>query len=74
MPAKSISQQHFMGMVHAYKQGKLKHASAEIKKAAASISDEDAVDFASTKHKKLPNTVKEGMSFKEFLLQEQSGD
>jgi hypothetical protein len=64
MPAKSEKQRRFMGMVHAYKSGKLKDAPPEVKKAAASISDDDAVDFA--KH------VKE--SFADFYRREQKGD
>ena len=66
MPAKSTSQQHLMGMVHAYKEGKLdtKNVPAsllsKIKKIAKGISDEDAKHFAETKHKGLPKRVKEG--------------
>ena len=58
MPAKSKSQQRLFGMVHAYQKGELKDASKEIKDIANSISDEDAEDFAETKHKGLPNRVK----------------
>lgn len=39
-----------MGMVHAYKNGKLKKAPKKIKEVAKHISDEDARDFAKTKH------------------------
>ena len=46
-----------MGMVHAYKQGKLKDASEEVKKIAASMKDDDAKDFAKTKHEGLPSAV-----------------
>jgi hypothetical protein len=70
MPAKSKSQQRLMGMVHAYKQGKLSKAPATVKKVAASISDTDAEDFATTKHK----DIKETMTFKEFLLSEDTGE
>lgn len=57
MPAKSKSQQQFMGMVHAcQKSGEC--ASDEVKKVAGSIKDKDAEDFASTKHKGLPKRVK----------------
>jgi len=55
--AESKSQQRFMGMVHAYKKGELPDASDEIKKAAGSMTDKDAEDFASTKHKGLPEKV-----------------
>ena len=54
MPALSKSQQRLMGMVHAYKNGKLKNAPEKIKNVAKHISDEDARDFAKTKTDKLP--------------------
>jgi len=56
--AKSKSQQRFMGMVHAYQKGELADAPDEIKKAADSMTDKEAKDFASTKHKGLPEKVK----------------
>lgn len=57
---KSVSkaQQKFMGMVHAAQKGKLKHPSSKVVKAAEEMKDKDAEDFASTKHKGLPNHVK----------------
>jgi len=58
MPAKSKAQQRFMGMVHAAQKGDMKNPSPEVEKAADSMSDKDAKDFASTKHKGLPNKVK----------------
>ncbi len=60
MPATSKAQQKFMGMVHGLQKGTVKpsDASAKVKKVADSMSDKDAEDFASTKHKKLPNKVK----------------
>ena len=71
MPAKSVSQQHFFGMVHAYqKDGTLPSnptLAARIKQAAKSISKKDAEKFAETKHKGLPQKVKEGLTFKQFL-------
>jgi len=75
MPAKSKSQQRFMGMVHAcQKTGKC--ASPEVEKTAKSIKYDDADDFASTKHKGLPNKVKKKktkeshqMTFKDFLVE-----
>lgn len=82
MPAKSESQQRLFGMVHTYqKTGKLPNdagLAAKIKKIAdgskgnKGISDKDAKDYASTKHKGLPDNVKEktDMSFKDFLLTE----
>lgn len=58
MPAQSRAQQRFMGMVHAFKKGDMPDASSAVKKAASSMSDTDAKDFASTKHKGLPPKVK----------------
>ncbi len=68
MPAKSQSQQRFMGMVHQCKKtGKC--ASEEVSKVAKSIKDDDAKDFAETKHKGLPNkVVSESTTFREFLM------
>ena len=58
MPAKSKSQQRFFGMVHAcQKTGDC--ASSKIKKVAGDISHKDADDFASTKHKGLPEKKQE---------------
>ena len=54
MPALSKSQQRLMGMVHAYKNGKLKNAPQKIKDVSKHISDSDAKDFAKTKTKDLP--------------------
>ena len=61
MPAQSKQQQKFMGMVHALKKGEMEpsDASPELKKAAQSMSDKDAKDFASTPHKGLPKKVKQ---------------
>jgi hypothetical protein len=53
MPAKSKKQQRFMGMVHAAQKGE-KPASPEVAKVAKSIDPEAAEEFASTKHKGLP--------------------
>lgn len=61
MPAVSEKQRRFMGMVHAFKNKKLKDAPASVKKAARTISDEDAVDFASKPCKE---------SFAQFLLRD----
>jgi len=57
MPAKSKSQQRFMGMVHAAQKGEAP-ASAAVAKAASQMDKEDAEDYASTKHKGLPKKVK----------------
>ena len=62
MPAKSKSQQRFMGMVHSYQKSGGK-ASKAVKDAAKSMSDKDAEDYASTKHdalkEKLRNLIKQ---------------
>ncbi|UNH61311.1 hypothetical protein SSZBM1_194 [Synechococcus phage S-SZBM1] len=70
MPAKSVKQQRFFGMVRAAQKGE-GAASPEVAKAASSISKKDAKDFASTKHKGLPMKkeemeIKEGMTLKDF--------
>ena len=52
--AVSKAQQKFMGMVYAYKRGDMKDAPANVRKAAESMTDKEAKDFASTKHKGLP--------------------
>lgn len=52
--AVSKAQQKFMGMVYAYKKGDMKDAPANVRKAAESMTDKEAKDFASTKHKGLP--------------------
>jgi hypothetical protein len=67
MPAVSKAQQRFMGMVHAAQKGDMENPSPEVSKAADSMSDKDAKDFASTKHKGLPDHVKE------FILKEVRG-
>ena len=55
MPAVSKAQQRFMGMVHAAQKGDMENPSPEVTKAADSMSDTDAKDFASTSHKGLPD-------------------
>jgi hypothetical protein len=55
MPAQSKAQQRFMGMVHAAQKGDMENPSPEVSKAADSMSDKDAKDFASTSHKGLPD-------------------
>jgi hypothetical protein len=61
MPAVSKAQQKFMGLVHALKKGDIgpEDVSADVEKAADSMSDKDAKDFASTKHKGLPSKVEQ---------------
>jgi hypothetical protein len=55
--ATSKKQQKFMGMVHAAQKGE-KPASKEVGKVAKSMGKKDAEDFASTKHKGLPEKKK----------------
>ena len=59
MPSKSKSQQRFMGMVHAIQKGELSpdDVSDKVKDVADNMSDKDAEDFASTKHKGKPEHV-----------------
>jgi len=54
--AVSKAQQRFMGMVHAAQKGE-NPASPEVAKVAASMDKKDVEDFASTKHKGLPEKV-----------------
>ena len=65
MPAVSKAQQRFMGMVYATKKGDMTNPSPEVAQAAASMKKSDAKDFASTKHKKLPEkkVAKEAIDF-----------
>ena len=60
--AVSQAQQKFMGMVYAAKKGETP-ASPEVAKAAAGMSKKEAKKFAKTKHKGLPETVKESGYF-----------
>jgi hypothetical protein len=55
--AVSKKQQKFMGMVHAAQKGE-KPASKEVAKVAKTMKKKDAKDFASTKHKGLPEKKK----------------
>jgi hypothetical protein len=59
--AVSKAQQRFMGMVHAAQKGK-KPASKEVAAVAKDMGKKDAKDFAATKHKGLPDHVKENFS------------
>ena len=63
MPAVSKAQQRFMGMVYAAKKGEMKNPSPEVADAAASMKKKDAKDFASTKHKGLPEKKVQKESF-----------
>ena len=57
MPAKSKAQQRFFGVVKGIQKGTGK-GTGKAKKAAKDMSKDDVDDFASTKHKGLPNKVK----------------
>lgn len=61
MPATSKAQQKLMAMAYALKKGEMnpKDASDEVKDLADSMTLKQLKDFASTKHKGLPNHVKE---------------
>ena len=60
--SKSKSQQRLMGMAYAYKKGELDtEPSDSVKKLADSMSEKDLEDFASTKHKGLPEKVDENL-------------
>ena len=54
MPAVSKKQQRFFGMVRAIQKGEMAPTTPETAKAAADMKKSDVKDFASTKHKKLP--------------------
>ena len=58
MPSTSKAQQRFMGMVRAAQKGEMKPSGA-VAKAAKSMTKSAAKDFASTKHKGLPEKIKE---------------
>ena len=67
MPSSSKSQQRFMGMERAAQKGELKNPSKSVKKAAKSMDKGDVDDFASTKHKGLPNKVKREQRVRELI-------
>lgn len=57
MPAVSKAQQKFFGIVRAIQKGEMAPTTPETAKAAADMKKGDVKDFASTKHKKLPDKV-----------------
>lgn len=63
MSAVSQKQQKFFGIVRAIQKGEMAPTTPETAKAAADMKKKDVKDFASTKHKGLP----EKKSLKEFL-------
>jgi hypothetical protein len=70
MPAKSIKQQRFFGMVRAAQKGEMENPSSEVAQAAASMSKSDVKKFAKTKHKGLPMKKKVDEGFKTDLLKD----
>ena len=65
----SKSQQRFFGMVRkTQKEGEKKATSPEVSRVAASIKKKDAKDFASTKHKGLPEKKVKKESFESGVL------
>jgi len=69
----SRAQQRFFGMVRAEQKGEMEDASPKVKEAAKSMKEKDVHDFASTKHKGLPEKkgdCKEEMSLVERILDE----
>lgn len=64
MPAASKAQQQLMGMAYALKSGEmdLKDVSQEVKDLADSMTLKQLKDFANTKHKGLPDKVKENIT------------
>ena len=63
MPAKSKAQQKFMSLVYALKKGDVKPSdvSKDVRDAAKTMKTKDVKDFASTKHKNLPNKLEQAM-------------
>ena len=55
MPAVSKAQQKFFGIVRAIQKGEMAPTTPETAKAAATMKKKDVKDFASTKHKNLPD-------------------
>lgn len=70
-PSSSKSQQRLMGMMYAYRKGKLDNLPDELKDKADKMKLKDLKVKASTKHKKLPERVEESksyvLSFEKFL-------
>ena len=68
--AVSRAQQKFFGIVRAIQKGEMKATTPETAKAAASMKKKDVKDFASTKHKGLPEKkeVKESTGEERFCM------
>jgi hypothetical protein len=76
--SKSKAQQRFMGMVHAVQKGELpaSKVGGDVERAAKSMTDKDAEDFASTKHKGLPEKLDEFLSLHDVVeyVSDRSGE
>ena len=71
MPSVSKKQQRFFGIVRAAQKGTLKgKKTLEVQRAAASMKKKDVKDFASTKHKGLPEKKVTKESFNEDYVKE----
>ena len=66
MPSLSKAQQRFFGVVKAMQKGD-KSKEGEAGKVAKSMKKKDVDDFASTKHKGLPNKVKKEMKVRQLI-------
>jgi len=66
MPANSIKQQRFFGMVRAAQKGEMENPSSEVAQAASTMSKSDVKKFAKTKHRGLPmkRNVKEDVGLR----------
>lgn len=69
MPAKTVKQQQFFGIVEAIKKGTFKgKPRAAALEAAQTMTDKSVHDFASTKHKGLPlRAKKKGNAVKKMI-------
>ena len=68
MPALSKKQQRFFGIVRAIQKGELEPTTPETAKAAATMKKKDVKDFASTKHKGLPERKKVDEGLRSSIL------
>ena len=68
MPAVSQKQQKFFGIVRAIQKGEMAPTTPETAKAAADMKKKDVKDFASTKHKGLPEKKEMEEALRSSLL------
>ena len=69
MPAKSVAQRRFMGMVRATQKGEMKDPSPEVRDAAKDMSAKAVREFAKTKEKNLPMKKEEVEHLEEMPYQ-----